>query len=368
MAPVIAKLAEQKDLHSFVCVTGQHQELLHQTLSVFGITPHYDLKIMEHAQTLSHITSAVLEGVGRVLDEISPHCILVHGDTTTTMAASLAAFYNKVPVAHVEAGLRTHNMLSPWPEEMNRCITDRIATLHFAPTATARRNLLAEAISPENIMVTGNTAIDALFWAKELALKSPETQRKIENDFPFIDCAKNLILVTGHRRENFDGGLENVYKALQCLANRDDVQIIFPVHPNPNVRSSLDKIMQDAANLHLVEPVDYLSFVWLMNSAKIIITDSGGIQEEAPSLGKPVLVTRDATERPEAVDVGTVRVIGTDTNNIIRAASTLLDDPDAYNVMASAANPYGDGFASKRILEAILSGKFIAGCNASSHG
>lgn len=353
MAPVVKELEKTPKLQSFVCVTGQHREMLRQALDVFAITPDHDLNVMEDAQELAYITSAVLQGVDRVLDEVAPDAVLVHGDTTTTLAASLAAFYRRIPVGHVEAGLRTGDMYSPWPEEMNRCVADRIASLHFAPTEAARANLLSEAVSADNIVVTGNTVIDALFWVRDVALRGPGVAARIERAFSFLDPTRKLILVTGHRRENFDGGLENVCRALRTLAERDDVQIVYPVHPNPNVRAATGRVMHDVANVHLIEPLDYLSFAWLMDASYLVITDSGGIQEEAPSLGKPVLVARDTTERPEAIAAGTVRLVGTDAADIVDAAATLLDDAGAYEAMARAVNPYGDGRASGRIVRAI---------------
>ncbi|MHA1597334.1 MAG: non-hydrolyzing UDP-N-acetylglucosamine 2-epimerase, partial [Alphaproteobacteria bacterium] len=300
-------------------------------------------------QDLTHITTAVLSGIGEVLDDCRPDRVLVHGDTTTTMAASLAAFYRRIPVGHVEAGLRTGDIYAPWPEEMNRRLCDTIADVHYAPTQSSADNLRAEGVRESGIVITGNTVIDALL---DVSGRLDESNR--EKDFPFLDAGKRLILVTGHRRENFGAGFENICQALATLGERDDAQVVYPVHLNPNVQEPVQRILGDAANVHLIEPLDYASFVFLMNRAHLVITDSGGIQEEAPSLGKPVLVMRDVTERPEAVEAGTVRLVGTDSEAIVGEATRLLDDAAAYTAMSKAHNPYGDGKAAGRIVADIL--------------
>ena len=354
MAPVVKALAAQAGIESRVCVTAQHRDMLDQVLTLFAITADYDLDIMRADQDLTHITQAVLGGMGRVFDDFKPDRVLVHGDTTTTLAAALAAFYRKIPVAHVEAGLRTGDMGAPWPEEMNRTLADALADIHFAPTAEAARNLGREGIGESRVVVTGNTVIDALLHVvgrlgDDAALSAEQAAR-----FPFLDAERRLILVTGHRRESFGAGLENTCAALARLAARGDVQIVYPVHLNPNVLGPVHRLLGGRPGIHLVEPLDYLPFVFLMNRAYFIITDSGGIQEEAPSLGKPVLVTRAVTERPEAVAAGTVKLVGTDTEAIVGAGDTLLDDKAAYRSMSRAHNPYGDGEASARIVKEFL--------------
>jgi len=349
MAPVVLALSAEPGIDAQVCVTGQHREMLDQVLELFKITPEYDLAIMKNAQTLHHVTSAVLEGLGEVLEKVQPDWVLVHGDTTTTMAASLAAYYAKVSVGHVEAGLRTGNIYSPWPEEMNRMIAGRVARAHFAPTASSEANLLAENVDPASILVTGNTVIDALYWVRDNVLDDPAQSAEFEERFSFLDPEKRLILVTGHRRESFDGGLDRVCAALTTLASRNDVQIVYPVHLNPVVQKAASAL-SELNNVFLVEPADYLPFVWLMQRSSLIITDSGGVQEEAPALGKPVLVTRDTTERPEAVDAGVVDLVGTNTEAIISAATALLDDAALYERMSNATSPYGDGHAAERIV------------------
>ncbi len=349
MAPVVQAFARTAGVESLVCVTGQHREMLHQVLKLFDIRPDVDLAVMRAGQGLTHITRSVLLGMDRTLSDLEPDWVLVHGDTTTSMSAALAAFYAGVPVGHVEAGLRTNDLASPWPEEANRQITGRLASLHFVPTETARNNLLAENVPGDRIVLTGNTVIDALYGVRDGILTRPDVQQDMERRFRFLDPTKKLILVTGHRRENFDGGLAQVCNALKRLALRRDVQILYSVHPNPVVRASVERILAGTSDVHLIEPQDYLPFVWLMNRAYLIITDSGGIQEEAPSLGKPVLVTREVTERPEAMDAGTVLLVGTGEENIVGEVGRLLGDAAAYHAMARAHNPYGDGRAAERI-------------------
>lgn len=350
MAPVVLALEAATDIESVVCVSGQHREMLYQVLDVFNIKPDIDMEVMKQAQTLVHITTAVIESLTTVLENEKPDWVLVHGDTTTSMAASIAAYYTKTRVGHVEAGLRTGNIYSPWPEEVNRMITGCIAAANFAPTDGARANLLRENVSPESILVTGNTVIDALLRVRDEVFGDAATVKPIEEAFDYLDSSKRLILVTGHRRESFDGGLSRICDGLARLAERGDVEIVYPVHLNPTVQAaaaSLNKI----ANVHLIPPADYLPFVWLMTRAHLIITDSGGVQEEAPSLGKPVLVTRETTERPEAVEAGVVELVGTDPDLLVHRAGTLLDDTVAYDRMVSAGSPYGDGHAAGRIVD-----------------
>jgi len=354
MAPVVQALAAVQGLDSRVCVTAQHREMLDQVLGLFDIRPDYDLDIMREDQDLPHITGAVLSGMDKVLDDSDPGRVLVHGDTTTTFAASLAAHFRKIPVGHVEAGLRSGNVLAPWPEEMNRKLTDAIADLHFAPTETARANLRHEGTPDGRIIVTGNTVIDALFHATQRLDDDTETRRAVESLFPFLDPGRRLVLVTGHRRENFGTGFERICDALGRLSERGDLEIVYPVHLNPNVAEPVKRLLGTKPGIHLIKPQEYLPFVYLMRRAYLIITDSGGIQEEAPSLGKPVLVMRDVTERPEAVDAGTVRLVGTDTQAIISESERLLDDESAYAAMSHIHNPYGDGMASQRIVEEIV--------------
>lgn len=355
MAPVVLALQSDPRFESLVCVTGQHAEMLDSVLELFDISPEYSLKIMKHGQGLTYITSAVLEGMKDVLEECKPDYVLVHGDTTTSTACALAAFYAELPVGHVEAGLRTRDLKSPWPEEANRQITGRLANLHFAPTELSRKHLLEEAIDDSKIVVTGNTVIDALLIVKDKLGTTPDVQEKMKKLFNFIEPGKKLILVTGHRRENQSGGLEQVCKGLAKIAQRGDVQIVYPVHLNPKVQASVQTVLAGVENVFLIEPQSYLPFVWLMNEADVIVTDSGGIQEEAPGLGKPVLVTRNTTERPEAVDAGTVRLVGTDTDDLVEQVNLLLDDNEIYLQMARAHNPYGDGKAAGRILDALIS-------------
>jgi UDP-N-acetylglucosamine 2-epimerase len=356
MAPLVRRLGNVPGMTARVCVTAQHRQMLDQVLDVFGIVPDYDLDLMQAGQGLPDLTARVLEGMTKVLRAEKPDRILVQGDTTTTFAASLAAFYEGIKIGHIEAGLRTHNLYSPWPEEMNRRVTTILADLHFPPTEQARAHLRAEGVAEDRMVVTGNTVIDALFDAVALLDAAPERVAAMNAALPAFDPAKKRILVTGHRRENFDGGLERVAQALVVLASRSDVEIIYPVHLNPNVQRAADAVLRGHKNIFLIPPLDYLPFINLMRRADIIVTDSGGVQEEAPSLGKPVLVTRDTTERPEAVAAGTVKLIGTDRDRLIAEATTLLDDRAAYEAMSFAHNPYGDGKACARIVKRLLDG------------
>jgi UDP-N-acetylglucosamine 2-epimerase (non-hydrolysing) len=356
MAPVIKELERRPDIRSIVCVTAQHREMLDQVLSGFEIYPDFDLDIMKAGQDLFQITSAVLTGLRDVLAECRPDVVLVHGDTTTTMAAALAAFYRRTKIGHVEAGLRTRDKFAPYPEEMNRRVTGAIADLHFAPTAGARENLIKEAVAPGTIYVTGNTAVDALFAALALIDKNPGLQERFAAQFSFLDPEKRLILVTGHRRENFGEGFQNICRALaEVGSNQPGAQILYPVHLNPNVYGPVRKILGNikSANIFLIDPVEYLAFVYLMNRSYMIVTDSGGIQEEAPSLGKPVLVMREVTERPEGVDAGAIKIIGTKATRICSSIERLLSDEDEYAKMISAGNPYGDGKAAEKIVGII---------------
>ena len=355
MAPLVKTLQAHLAFEVKVCVTAQHRYMLDQVLQLFDIQPDLDLNLMRPGQDLSDITSGVLLGLKPVLMQWRPDAVLVHGDTSTTFAASLAAFYQRIPVGHVEAGLRTGNLYSPWPEEANRKLTSVLAQWHFAPTATSRSNLLKEGVSSSAIHVTGNTVIDALLQVREKIVNSPQLRQQFAQDFSFLDPRKRLVLVTGHRRENFGDGFERICQALIRIAqNHADVQVVYPVHLNPQVQEPVRRLLGDIGNIHLIEPLDYLPFVYLMDKSTLILTDSGGIQEEAPSLGKPVLVMRDTTERPEAVEAGTVRLVGTDVEKIATEASTLLTDAQAYQTMAFAHNPYGDGQACQRIAQALL--------------
>lgn len=348
MAPLVKALqADAEHFETVVCVTGQHREMLDQVLKIFDITPDYDLNIMKQGQDLYDVTSRVLLGMRDVLKEVQPDVVLVHGDTTTSTAAALAAFYQQIPVGHVEAGLRTYNIYSPWPEEMNRQMTSRIATYHFAPTPLSKQNLLAEGVREESISVTGNTVIDALYMMTEKLGINRNAKPE-----------KHMVLITGHRRENFGEGFVNICRAIKTLAEKYlDVDFVYPMHLNPNVRKPIHKVfgeyLDNLGNLHFIEPLDYLDFVPMMAKATIVLTDSGGIQEEAPGLGKPVLVMRDTTERPEALSAGTVKLVGTDYDKIVTEVSTLLDEPVAYEKMSKAVNPYGDGKACERILQTL---------------
>lgn len=359
MAPVVAALAADGRFEARVCVTAQHRQMLDQVLGLFGIQPDFDLNLMQPGQDLTDITSRVLLGMRGVFGEWRPDVVLVHGDTTTTMATSLAAYYQQVAVGHVEAGLRTGNIYSPWPEEMNRKIAGAISTIHFAPTETSRQNLLREGVDARRVCVTGNTVIDALLQVDQRLRGDAGLRSGIAAGFDFLDPDKRLILVTGHRRENFGAGFDSICMALAELAARADVEIVYPVHLNPNVQEPVRRILGATSNVHLIAPLDYLPFVYLMGRSHLILTDSGGIQEEAPSLGKPVLVMRDTTERPEAVTAGTVKLVGTNQPLIVRETTMLLDDSLAYRRMALAHNPYGDGMASKRILETLALGDFL---------
>jgi len=354
MAPVVKILATQLDVS--VCVTAQHREMLDQVLDLFEIVPDHDLDIMKPGQDLYDVTSNVLLGMKSIFQQEKPDVVLVHGDTTTTMATSLAAFYQQIPVGHVEAGLRTHDIYSPFPEELNRQVTGRVTKYHFAPTEQAKKNLLAEQVAEQDIIVTGNTVIDALLTVVEKA-KAVEFSSELLAELPFLSKAElpRMVLVTGHRRENFGQGFEEICQALSDLAAmHSDVQFVYPVHLNPNVREPVNRILSDVDNVHLIEPQDYLPFVKLMDASTLILTDSGGIQEEAPSLGKPVLVMRNTTERPEAVEAGTVKLVGANRDNIVQAVDTLLTDEATYKLMARAHNPYGDGKASERILAELM--------------
>lgn len=375
MAPLVKKFQEQSDqIETVVCVTGQHRQMLDQVLDLFEIKPDFDLNIMKAGQDLYDVTSRVLLGMRDVLREVKPDVVLVHGDTTTSTAAALAAFYQQIPVGHVEAGLRTHNIYSPWPEEMNRLITGRIASFHFAPTPLSRKNLMREAIPDQQILVTGNTVIDALYWVVDKIKQDQTLDAQLAHilkeagyNVDRLDGGRRLVLITGHRRENFGEGFIHMCTAIRDLANRyPNVDFVYPMHLNPNVRRPIQQVFEgldslssgegwgEAGNLFFIEPLEYLSFVYLMEKSTIVLTDSGGIQEEAPGLGKPVLVMRDTTERPEALDAGTVKLVGTDYEKIVSEVSQLLDDPQAYAAMSQAVNPYGDGEACGRIVNALL--------------
>lgn len=354
MAPVVRALKSKSKIESKVCVTAQHRQMLDQVLQLFDIKPDYDLNLMRPGQNLTDITSKVLIGMSDVFRAFQPDIVLVHGDTTTTYAAALAAFYQRIPVGHVEAGLRTGDIYAPWPEEMNRRLTGSLAELHFAPTERAKDNLLLENVNAESIWVTGNTVVDALLQIVQSIKNDKALAEKIKRQFGFLNTKRRLILVTGHRRENFGQGFERICQALVRLAQRPDVEIVYPVHLNPNVQKPVKRLLGGVENIHLISPLDYLPFVGLMNRADIIITDSGGVQEEAPSLGKPVLVMRETTERPEAIDAGTVRLVGTDMATIVNESNLLLDDDAAYQAMARAHNPYGDGKAAERIVEIVV--------------
>ena len=353
MAPVIAALRATPGIEVQVVVTAQHRQMLDQVLELFGIVPHDDLDLMAPGQTLPELFGRILTAMSAVISARRPNLLLVHGDTSTTLASALAAYYARVPIGHVEAGLRTGNLYAPWPEEANRRLTAPLAALHFAPTELSRSNLLAEGVDDASIHVTGNTVIDALLEIVARIEGDAGMLETLAAQFPFLDTGKRLVLVTGHRRENFGDGFEQICLALRKLGEREDVQVLYPVHLNPSVQEPVNRILGDARNVHLIAPQDYLPFVYLMRRAHLILTDSGGIQEEAPSLGKPVLVMRETTERPEALDAGTVRLVGTDTALIVAEAHRLLDDPVAYQAMSRAHNPYGDGQASPRIADAI---------------
>ncbi|EOA05180.1 UDP-N-acetylglucosamine 2-epimerase (non-hydrolyzing) [Herbaspirillum sp. BH-1] len=358
MAPLVKLLEETPSIDAKVCVTAQHRQMLDQVLELFEITPDFDLDIMKPGQTLSDITREILARIESVLQEFQPDVVLVHGDTSTTFATTLAAYYRKITVGHVEAGLRTGDLYSPWPEEANRKLTGALAKLHFSPTDMSRQNLLVENVDEGNIVVTGNTVIDALLAVKDKIDSDALLQQEFSQRFGFIRQDARVILITGHRRENFGAGFERMCGAIAELADRyPQADFVYPVHLNPNVREPVNRILQGLANVHLIEPLDYLPFVYLMQRSHLILTDSGGIQEEAPSLGKPVLVMRDTTERPEAVTAGTVRLVGTSREEIVNGVSMLMDDAAAYQAMSRAHNPYGDGRACQRIVEALLARK-----------
>lgn len=365
MAPLVkAFQADSDHFETIVCVTGQHRQMLDQVLSLFEITPDYDLDIMKQGQDLFDITSRVMLGMRDVLEKAKPDVVLVHGDTTTSTAAALASFYKQIPVGHIEAGLRTHNIYSPWPEEMNRQITGRIAKYNFAPTPLSRKNLLAENVSDNDIIVTGNTVIDALHYVVEKINSSDEIKSELSNvllksgyDVSRLSNGKKLVLITGHRRENFGDGFISMCSAIKSLNEKyPDVDFVYPMHLNPNVRKPIKEVFGDKApeNMFFIEPLNYLPFVFLMEKSYLLLTDSGGVQEEAPGLGKPVLVMRDTTERPEAVDAGTVKLVGTNYDKIVSEVSELIDNPKAYELMSKAVNPYGDGKACGRVLDTFL--------------
>ena len=351
MAPLVHALSSDIRFDSRVCVTAQHREMLDQVLELFHIVPDYDLDIMRAGQSLSDVTAGILRGMKNVLYEFKPNVVLVHGDTATTFAASLAAYYQQISVGHVEAGLRTGNLYSPWPEEANRKLTGVLTRYHFAPTKTSRNNLLAENIPSSHITITGNTVIDALFWIKARLERDISLRVEMESLYPMLDPNKRLVLVTGHRRESFGDGFERICESLRQIAlEHSNCQILYPVHLNPNVQEPVNRLLRDIDNICLVGPQEYLPFVYLMTKSHVILTDSGGIQEEAPSLGKPVLVMRDTTERPEAVEAGTVKLVGTDVDSIVGEVDRLLTDEVAYRSMSMAHNPFGDGNACERIL------------------
>ncbi|MCG4769674.1 UDP-N-acetylglucosamine 2-epimerase (non-hydrolyzing) [Bacteroides nordii] len=366
MAPLVKEFEKYSDkLQTIVCVTGQHREMLDQVLELFEIKPDYDLNIMKQGQDLYDVTARVLTGMRDILKEVQPDVVLVHGDTTTSTASALAAFYQQVPVGHVEAGLRTHNIYSPWPEEMNRLITGRIATYHFSPTPLSKNNLLSENVSESQIAVTGNTVIDALYMVvdkiknnKDLVTKLDEILKNAGFDIECLSKGRKLVLITGHRRENFGDGFINICNAIKTLTMKyPEVDFVYPMHLNPNVRKPIHEVFGDdlsnLGNMFFIEPLEYLSFVYLMEKSTIVLTDSGGIQEEAPGLGKPVLVMRNTTERPEALDAGTVKLVGTDYDMIVDEVSKLLDNQEYYENMSKAVNPYGDGFACSRICKIL---------------
>lgn len=357
MAPLILTLSKTPGIDAKVCVTAQHREMLDQVLDLFGIRADFDLNLMKAGQNLNDITTEILLKLAPILQEIKPELVLVHGDTATTFAASLAAYYQKIKVGHVEAGLRTGNLYSPWPEEANRKLTSVLSEFHFAPTQAAKDNLIKEGYT-QNISVTGNTVIDALLITKDKIECDNELEAQLAASYSFLDHNKKLILVTGHRRESFGEGFERICKSLVMLAEKNpDIQIVYPVHLNPNVQEPVNRLLANVANIFLIEPQQYLPFIYLMMRAHVILTDSGGVQEEAPSLGKPVLVMRETTERPEAIEAGTVKLVGTDTAKIVDSLQLLLDDESAYKTMSKAHNPYGDGKACDRIVTTILNGQ-----------
>ena len=350
MSPLVHALKEDSSFDVKVCVTAQHREMLDQVMEIFEILPDYDLNLMKPGQSLEQITSSVLTGMRNVFAEFLPDLVLVHGDTTTTFSTSLACYYSKICLGHVEAGLRTGNLFSPWPEEANRKLTGVIANLHFCPTETSQSNLLAEGVPKNNTFITGNTVIDSLLWVSDKLEKDVNLKSSLLKGFEFLDNENRTILVTGHRRESFGKGFENICEGLlKIVTEFSDTQILYPVHLNPNVQEPVNRILGNHSRIHLIEPLDYLPFVYAMKKSFLIITDSGGVQEEAPSLGKPVLVMRDTTERPEAVDAGTVKLVGSNPEKIFQEASKLLNDKNEYERMSYAHNPYGDGKACQRI-------------------
>ena len=365
IAPLVKEFQKYPlDFETLVCVTGQHRQMLDQVLEIFDIKPDFDLNIMKQGQDLYDVTSRVLLGLRDVFREVRPDVVLVHGDTTTSTAAALAAFYQQIPVGHVEAGLRTHNIYSPWPEEMNRQLTGRIATYNFAPTPLSEKNLLAEGVRAESIYVTGNTVIDALYWVVNLIKGNQELSAELSAQLSRagyeVDRQRRLVLITGHRRENFGEGFISMCEAIKALTeNFPEVDFVYPMHLNPNVRRPIHEVfgedLSNLGNMFFIEPLEYLSFVYLMERSTLVLTDSGGIQEEAPGLGKPVLVMRDTTERPEALEAGTVKLVGTNFNQIVSEVSALLTDTAYYEKMSKAVNPYGDGLACKRIVEVLNS-------------
>lgn len=355
MAPLALLLQQDARFDCRICVTGQHRQMLDQVLGIFQLAATYDLEIMRPNQDLSDITSAVLLGMRGIFQQFRPDMVLVHGDTATTFSASLAAYYHQIPIAHVEAGLRTHNLYSPWPEEANRRLTGALTALHFAPTPSSKANLLREGVLPKDIHVTGNTVIDALLQAVDRLKDDQDLVREVQKKLPSLAEDRRMLLVTGHRRESFGGGFERMCQALISIAAEfPDIDIVYPVHLNPQVQEPVKRLLGDTPNIHLIEPQEYLPFVYLMNRAHIVLTDSGGVQEEAPSLGKPVLVMRDTTERPEAVEAGTVKLVGTDAELIVSEVTRLLTDDEEYARMSYAHNPYGDGAASERICQALV--------------
>jgi UDP-N-acetylglucosamine 2-epimerase (non-hydrolysing) len=354
MAPLVHTLASDERFEAKVCVTAQHREMLDQVLELFEITPDFDLNLMKPGQDLTDITCGILKGLKPILEEFKPDYVLVHGDTATTLSTTLASYYQQIKVGHVEAGLRTGNIYSPWPEEGNRKLTGAITDLHFAPTENSKNNLLAENVNEDKIIITGNTVIDALLDVIEKLKTNEELKSKLETQFNFLNASKRLVLITGHRRESFGGGFERICEAVAQMAKAfPDVEFVYPMHLNPNVREPVNRLLKGLTNVFLIEPLDYLPFVYLMNKAYVLLTDSGGIQEEAPSLGKPVLVMRDTTERPEAVDAGTVKLVGTKVETIVTELTELLSSEESYKAMSFAHNPYGDGKACQRIADAL---------------